>query len=449
MFYIQIVELFVIITRATPTFFCEQCKDMVTFANYFYDKAVSKEIDGLTITCPRCTNWTGEYCHFQNHIKEECQLVKVSCPNEGCHEEITRSQLGDHLQQCQCRRQSCQWCKEEVPYDQQKEHERKCAAASDKYINGCNDIVARREMDLPIHQVGCSLVKQKTSTQLIQLQCLFAFLGCQFVAGGLELEAHLEKCIKYHLSLVCKFLLDGFKQRRCDSTSKEYEVLTQLLHTELDKVNKVLETVGDNDKAKITEIEGKQNDTVFRLTGIEDLLASLQASINEINHTYEEVSLTLQTLQATSYDGHYIWKIPDITRRRRDALLGKTVSLYSAPFYTSRFGYRLCLHVYLDGDGSGKGRYISYFLTIMKGEYDALLEWPFQHMVTMTFVNQKGNNNIVQSFRPNPTSTSFHRPKSNMNVASGCPKFAPLSILDNPEFAVDDVAFFKCDIKLQ
>ena len=219
--------------------------------------------------------------------------------------------------------------------------------------------------------------------------------------------------------------------------------MEELLHFELDKINEI-----DSSKHKVNamEIETKQRDT-FRLSGVEDLLRSLQGSINEINHTYEEVSLTLQTLQATSYDGHYIWKIPDITRRRRDALLGKTVSLYSAPFYTSRFGYRLCLRVYLDGDGSGKGHYISYFLTIMKGEYDALLEWPFQHMVTMTLVNQKGNNNIVQSFRPNPTSTSFHQPKSDMNVASGCPKFAPLSILDNPEFVVDDVAFFKCDIK--
>ena len=58
------------------------------------------------------------WCDFtQNHIKEECQLVKVSCPNEGCHEEITRSQLDDHLQQCQYRRQSR---KEEAYYDQQK-----------------------------------------------------------------------------------------------------------------------------------------------------------------------------------------------------------------------------------------------------------------------------------------------------------------------------------------
>ena len=194
------------------------------------------------------------------------------------------------------------------------------------------------------------------------------------------------------------------------------------------------------DDSKQLQTNHLQSDCI----SVEDI-SSTQAT-NAFNHmfcTYEEV----QTPQTTSYDGHYIWKIPDITRRRRDALLGKTVSLYSAPFYTNRFGYRLCLHVYLNGDGSGKGRYISYFLTIMKEEYDALLEWPFQHMVTMTLVNQKGNNNIVQSFRPNPTSTSFHHPKSDMNVASGCPKFAPLSILDNPEFVVDDVAFFKCVIK--
>jgi len=44
----------------------------------------------------------------------------------------------------------------------------------------------------------------------------------------------------------------------------------------------------------------------------------------------------------------------------------------------------------------------------------------------------ENNNNVVQPFRPNQTGANFHRPQSDMNVASGCPKFAPLSILDNP-----------------
>ena len=178
---------------------------------------------------------------------------------------------------------------------------------------------------------------------------------------------------------------------------------------------------------------------------MEDLLTTIQASITEINRSYEEVSLTLQTLQVGS-NGKYIWKIPDITRRRRDAVMGKTVSLYSAPFYTDRLGYKLRLCIHLNGDGSGKGRYISFFLTIMKGEYDALLEWPFQLTVTLTMINQKGSGNIVQSFKPNPSSASFQRPKQyvTVNYPSGCPKFVELSVLDNPEFIVDDVAFFQC-----
>ena len=305
-------------------------------------------------------------------------------------------------------------------------------------------------MDLhldPNNQLSCPLIKRKTTTE----ECLFAFLGCKFTATASELEKHLEEHMKYHLYLVGKCLSDS--NVNSHGTNKNInEAVKNLLYSEIHKINERLQIIKDKDKTQtiqLTELHGKQKDMSFRLTGVENILSVLQENITEINRTYEEVSLTLQTLQATSYDGKYIWKIPDITRRRRDALMGKTVSLYSAPFYTDRFGYRMCLRVYLDGDGSGKGRYISYFLTIMKGEYDALLEWPFQLTVTLTMINQKGNGNIVQSFKPNPNSASFHQPKADMNVASGCPKFAPLSVLDNLEFIVDDTAFLQCSINVK
>ena len=303
-------------------------------------------------------------------------------------------------------------------------------------------------MDLhldPNSQLACSLIKSKTASQ----ECLFAFLGCRFVATASELEKHLEEYMKYHIYLVGKYLSDW----QVNGVNKSNnEAVKNLLYSELHKVNEALERIKDKDTTQtmeLTELHSKQNDISFRLTGVEDALSVLQQNITEINRIYEEVSLTLQTLQATSYNGKYIWKIPDITRRRRDAVMGKTVSLYSAPFYTDRFGYKLCLRVYLDGDGSGKGHYISFFLTIMKGEYDALLEWPFQLTVTLTMINQTGGSNIVQSFKPNPSSASFRRPKSEMNVASGCPKFAALSVLDNQEFILDDTAFFQCIINVK
>ena len=79
----------------------------------------------------------------------------------------------------------------------------------------------------------------------------------------------------------------------------------------------------------------------------------------------------------------------------------------------------------------------------MRGEYDALLSWPFQQMVTLMLLDQDKRKNVVQCFRPEPSSSSFWQPKTEMNVASGCPKFAPLSVLDNPSYTRSDTIYLK------
>ena len=50
-------------------------------------------------------------------------------------------------------------------------------------------------------------------------------------------------------------------------------------------------------------------------------------------------------------------------------------------FYTAKYGYKLCLRLYLNGDGTGKRTHLSLFIVIMRGEYDALLPWPFRNKV--------------------------------------------------------------------
>ena len=335
-------------------------------------------------------------------------MATMSCPNEGCKKTFVKSQFDGHVQNCQYTRNfNSQQCKQDT---------------------------------LTNHTIAT----ERNSTMQ---QCCFAFLSCLFVGNSSEITVHIENNISSHLEYICKLLskLHGhlsYKPLNCTPTSESNEAMKQSLLTDVKKVKAKVEQVFNKTKLQATEIQEIQRDIAFHLNGIEDFLATIHVSITEAIHAYDEISLSLQLLQAS--DGKYIWKIPDIIRRTRDTQMGKIVRLYSVPFYTDRFGYKLRLCVYLDGDGSGKGRYISYFLTIMKGEYDALLDWPFQLTVTLSMINQKGNGNIVQSFKPNPNSASFHQPKSDMNVASGCPKFAALSVLDNPEFIVDDVAFFQC-----
>ena len=109
------------------------------------------------------------------------------------------------------------------------------------------------------------------------------------------------------------------------------------------------------------------------------------------------------------------------------------------------------LRIYLNGDGMGKGKYISLFFVIMRSSYDALSTWPFKQRVTLMLLDQgTGGEHVVDAFRPDPNSSSFKRPVSEMNIASGCPLFTPLSLLEsNKTYIKDDTAFVKIIVDTQ
>ena len=177
---------------------------------------------------------------------------------------------------------------------------------------------------------------------------------------------------------------------------------------------------------------------------------SLHTKVTELDHMVNrylssslDQDLRLQLLERATYDGMLLWKIDDFSRRKREAVDGITLSLYSTPFYTSHQGYKMCARVYLNGDGMGKATHLSFFFVIMKGPYDALLPWPFRQKVTLMLINQEtGQRNVIDSFRPDPDSNSFQRPmKRDMNIASGCPMFCELNHLLLNGFVKEDCIF--------
>ncbi len=107
----------------------------------------------------------------------------------------------------------------------------------------------------------------------------------------------------------------------------------------------------------------------------------------------------------------------------------------------SRFGYKMCARIYLNGDGQGKGSHVSLFFVVMRSEYDALLTWPFPCKITMKLLGQDSNPNVVESFRPDPNSSSFRRPSSDMNIASGCPLFVSQSKIASGSYVKKDCIF--------
>ena len=144
-----------------------------------------------------------------------------------------------------------------------------------------------------------------------------------------------------------------------------------------------------------------------------------------------------------NYNGTLLWKIEGYHKKRQDAINGVKTALHSPPFYSAQFGYKMCAKIYMNGDGFGKGSHLSLFFVVMKGDYDALQTWPFQKKITMMLLDQGNGDHMVDAFHSDPQSSSFQRPKSDMNIASGSPLFMPIDHLNNRQYIKDDVMFIK------
>ena len=78
-------------------------------------------------------------------------------------------------------------------------------------------------------------------------------------------------------------------------------------------------------------------------------------------------------------------------------------SFYSPSFYTSPNGYHMRIEVYANGAGGGEGSHVSVFAHVIKGQYDAELNWPFVGKVTFKLLNQledKNHHSITMRFTP-------------------------------------------------
>lgn len=78
----------------------------------------------------------------------------------------------------------------------------------------------------------------------------------------------------------------------------------------------------------------------------------------------------------------------------------------------------------------------------MKGDYDSLLPWPFKQRVSLILKDQDTRTqDLCDTFTPNTSSNSFKKPVSEMNVASGVPKFIPHIRLETKTYMQEDTVY--------
>lgn len=121
--------------------------------------------------------------------------------------------------------------------------------------------------------------------------------------------------------------------------------------------------------------------TEFHLNSLYDLVCAqkkqLENQRERIQLQNEHIQLQKESLllqnqeiadvRSRTANGKLIWRIPDFTRKLMDAKSGRAPEpMISEPFFTHPNGYKMCAGLWLNGIGTGRGRYMSVGLQVSR-----------------------------------------------------------------------------------
>ena len=314
-------------------FKCPTCRSNIS-NSYFSDTRVDKKIKSLKVYCTnreRYCSQDGSSCQWKGYLKD----------------------IDTHLQQCPYQFISC--------------------------TNDCGEYVQRKQLqyhlenDCPKRLIECQYCKADVPYQHIkefhlkvcpQYPILCTNEGCDQEIPRNRKRLHKNSCPKE--IICCQYKTIGCDKKMKREEQKEHNEQSMEEHLQMAK-EQILELKEERTTLKEERVE--LNDK------LEETEAMLQAKIS---------SFQGGRLHQPMY--HYI-QLCEFEEKKDD-----DEDWYSPGFYTSPGGYKMCLNIVANGN-DGKGTHVSCFIFLMSGEYDNILEWPFQGEVTIELLNQLEDKN--------------------------------------------------------
>ena len=189
-----------------------------------------------------------------------------------------------------------------------------------------------------------------------------------------ELERNQEQNLTLNQKLTeanasIKKLEEKLESEPSNRVLMETQEKLRLLEEKIDKVDKLAQRGGGGGSYYPSNQSYDDPQTSDgRMGQIDTRIAEQERTAGMLKVHLSELELQLQASLASTYNGSFLWRIPDVRRRKRDAIDGKITSIYSPPFYTGRNGYKMCIRAYLNGDGIGYNTHVSIFFVLMKGK---------------------------------------------------------------------------------
>ena len=246
------------------------------------------------------------------------------------------------------------------------------------------------------------------------------------------MESHLQSASSLHLDLACVKL---------DNTSVRLNITEAKLN---------------DTEVKLSETQVKLYNTEETTRELIEKLGILQKQIenklieDQGNATVLE-KLVMAETESTDYPRVFVWKINNFNEMLRQVKTGRENKwLESVPFYTKHYGYKLKVKFYPNGQNSGKSTHLSVYIVVMKGEYDAILAWPFKKKVRVTLIDQQVDpverQNVVKSVSLNEQPKNGARPINEENSGWGYHEFISHEELFSRSYLVDDTLFFQVEV---
>lgn len=209
-----------------------------------------------------------------------------------------------------------------------------------------------------------------------------------------DLQCHLDKTLQDHLDLACKKLA--------------------VAHIKTDDLSQNLERYEK------------------RLSQLEDVVGIYQRG-------------------PTRDNGNLLWRITNYSQHWEAARNKTETSIYSDPFFSGRYGYKMMAALSPNGDGLAEDNSLSIYISIMKGKYDNLLCWPFRQKIKFTLLNQRDDfdkrKNIVVEMDPDVSLDGYKKPIEWKNTGVGIWKFVSHEMVNSEDFIVDDTLFVKVEVE--
>lgn len=159
----------------------------------------------------------------------------------------------------------------------------------------------------------------------------------------------------------------------------------------------------------------------------------------------------VEELEGRVSAGTFIWRIEHFKSRRQKAIDNTDPAIHSPPFYTSLYGYKMCLRMNLNGVDSGFGHHLSLFVHMMRGEWDDILEWPFTGRITLAILDQSENvefrRPISETLVAKPNLLAFQKPITGRNHKGyGYVEFCQIDQLRDTQFVKNDIMLVRIQV---